>query len=74
MVFPTHAYVAVHGNGEYASCNENNRLLDMMHEVDQGSPVTRLCIHPVGLENRVGQLLGIVYKQITGIAKGKSLQ
>jgi len=46
----------------------------MMHEVDQGSPVTRLCIHPVGLENRVGQLLGIVYKQITGIAKGKSLQ
>lgn len=70
----THADVAVHGDGKYAAGYEDNGLLDMVHEVDQGGLVARLRIHPIGLENLVGQVLGVVQEEVAGVAKGKCLQ
>lgn len=70
----THAYVAVHRNGKYAAGYEDNRLLDMMHEVDQCGLVARLGVHPVGLEYGVGQIVGVVDEQVAGVAEGECLQ
>jgi len=69
-----YAYVAVHRDGKDASGNEDNGLLDMVHEEHQRRLVARLRVHPVGLENLVGQILGIVNQHVAGVAEGEGLQ
>jgi len=73
-VATTYTYVAAHGYLKDTACNENDRLLHVLEKIQQCCFVATTGIHPVGLENSMGQGLAVLHDEVACVAEGEGLQ